>query len=210
MLDVLVTHADGGVGRTKRGRRNDAHRGIGRIGHGSQQGLGLAFAKELLQRGAAKVYAAARNPATVSEPGMTRSHSTSPIPSRSRRSRHGAPTSTCWSTTPASCWPAPSWARRAWTRTAGDGDQLFRHVDHVPGVRSGRGREGRWRDRQLLSVSSFYTNPLDTSYGASKAAAWSMTNGIRTELAHQGTLVLAVHASFIDTRTWQPGSRRTR
>lgn len=48
-------------------------------------------------------------------------------------------------------------------------------------------------------MSSFYTNPLDTSYGASKAAAWSMTNGIRTELAHQGTLVLAVHASFIDT-----------
>ena len=26
-----------------------------------------------------------------------------------------------------------------------------------------------------------------------------MTNGIRTELAHQGTLVVGVHASFIDT-----------
>ncbi len=51
----------------------------------------------------------------------------------------------------------------------------------------------------MLSVTSFYTNPLDASYGASKAAAWSLTNGIRTELAHQGTLVVAVHASFIDT-----------
>jgi short-subunit dehydrogenase len=51
----------------------------------------------------------------------------------------------------------------------------------------------------MLSVTSFYTNPLDASYGASKAAEWSMTNGIRTELAHQGTLVVAVHASFIDT-----------
>jgi len=50
----------------------------------------------------------------------------------------------------------------------------------------------------MPSVSSFYTNPLDASYGASKAAAWSLTNGIRIELAHQGTLV-AVHASFIDT-----------
>ncbi len=51
----------------------------------------------------------------------------------------------------------------------------------------------------MLSVTSFYTNPLDASYGASKAAAWSLTNGIRIELAHQGTLVVAVHASFIDT-----------
>jgi short-subunit dehydrogenase len=51
----------------------------------------------------------------------------------------------------------------------------------------------------MLSVTSFYTNPLDASYGASKAAAWSLTNGVRLELHHQGTLVVAVHASFIDT-----------
>ena len=51
----------------------------------------------------------------------------------------------------------------------------------------------------MLSVTSFYTNPLNASYGASKAAGWSLTNGIRIELAHQGTLVVAVHASFIDT-----------
>src|SRR6202012_5423420 len=51
----------------------------------------------------------------------------------------------------------------------------------------------------MLSVTSFYNNPLDPSYGASKSAAWSMTNGVRTELHHQGTLVVAVHASFIDT-----------
>jgi short-subunit dehydrogenase len=51
----------------------------------------------------------------------------------------------------------------------------------------------------MLSVTSFYTNPLDASYGASKAAELSLTNGIRTELAHQGTLVVAVHASFVDT-----------
>jgi len=51
----------------------------------------------------------------------------------------------------------------------------------------------------MLSVTSFYTNPLDASYGASKAAAWSLTNGIRVELAHNGTLVIGVHAGFIDT-----------
>ncbi len=51
----------------------------------------------------------------------------------------------------------------------------------------------------MLSVTSFYTNPLDASYGASKAAAWSLTNGVRIELARQGTQVVAVHAGFIDT-----------
>jgi NAD(P)-dependent dehydrogenase (short-subunit alcohol dehydrogenase family) len=51
----------------------------------------------------------------------------------------------------------------------------------------------------MLSVTSFYTNLIDASYGASKAAEWSLTNGVRLELHRQGTLVVAVHASFVDT-----------
>ncbi len=37
------------------------------------------------------------------------------------------------------------------------------------------------------------------AYGASKAAIWSATNSLRSELAAQGTQVLGVHAGFIDT-----------
>jgi NAD(P)-dependent dehydrogenase (short-subunit alcohol dehydrogenase family) len=37
---------------------------------GANRGIGLAFARELLARGARKVYAAARNPATVTLPGV--------------------------------------------------------------------------------------------------------------------------------------------
>ena len=48
-------------------------------------------------------------------------------------------------------------------------------------------------------VTSFFTNPDNGSYGASKAAEWSLTNGVRIELAGQGTLVVGVHAGFIDT-----------
>lgn len=51
----------------------------------------------------------------------------------------------------------------------------------------------------MLSITSFYTNPFNASYGASKAAAWSLTNGVRLELHHQRTLVVAVHSGFIDT-----------
>ena len=51
----------------------------------------------------------------------------------------------------------------------------------------------------MLSEASFASYPLDPSYSAAKAAEWSLTNGIRMELSHQGTLVVGVHASFIDT-----------
>ena len=62
----------------------------------------------------------------------------------------------------------------------------------------------------MLSVTSFYTNPFDASYGASKAAAWSLTNGVRLELHHQGTLVVAVHASFIPIQEfWDVGVQGT-
>lgn len=37
---------------------------------GANRGIGLAFARELLARGARKVYAAARNPTTVTLPGV--------------------------------------------------------------------------------------------------------------------------------------------
>ena len=51
----------------------------------------------------------------------------------------------------------------------------------------------------MLSVASFFTNPANGSYSASKAAEWSLTNGVRIELARQGTQVVGVHAGFIDT-----------
>ncbi|WP_067708561.1 SDR family oxidoreductase [Nocardia yamanashiensis] len=37
------------------------------------------------------------------------------------------------------------------------------------------------------------------AYGASKSAAWSVTNSLRLELAAQHTQVVGVHAGFIDT-----------
>src|SRR5918995_131676 len=37
---------------------------------GANRGIGLAFARELLARGARKVYAGARDPASVTQPGV--------------------------------------------------------------------------------------------------------------------------------------------
>ena len=46
---------------------------------------------------------------------------------------------------------------------------------------------------------SWFTNPAAGSYGASKAAALALTDSIRIELRAQGTLVIGVHAGYIDT-----------
>jgi NAD(P)-dependent dehydrogenase (short-subunit alcohol dehydrogenase family) len=51
----------------------------------------------------------------------------------------------------------------------------------------------------MLSVLSFVAMPQGATYSASKSAAWSLTNALRMELRRQGTLVVGVHAGFIDT-----------
>jgi NAD(P)-dependent dehydrogenase (short-subunit alcohol dehydrogenase family) len=51
----------------------------------------------------------------------------------------------------------------------------------------------------MLSIVSFYAVPFNASYCASKAAQWALTNALRIELNGQGTLVVGVHAGFIDT-----------
>lgn len=51
----------------------------------------------------------------------------------------------------------------------------------------------------VLSIVSFFNFPANASQAASKAAAWSLTNGLRMELRDQGTLVVGLHAGFIDT-----------
>jgi NAD(P)-dependent dehydrogenase (short-subunit alcohol dehydrogenase family) len=51
----------------------------------------------------------------------------------------------------------------------------------------------------VLSRMSWLSYPGANSYSAAKAAQWSLTNGIRLELAPQGTLVSGVVLSATDT-----------
>jgi NAD(P)-dependent dehydrogenase (short-subunit alcohol dehydrogenase family) len=51
----------------------------------------------------------------------------------------------------------------------------------------------------VLSIASWLNRPLLGTYGASKSAAWALTNGLRHELRAQGTQVTALHMGFVDT-----------
>ena len=51
----------------------------------------------------------------------------------------------------------------------------------------------------ILSILSFMSSAELATYSASKSAAWSLTNALRLELAGQGTLVVGVHPGYVDT-----------
>ncbi len=51
----------------------------------------------------------------------------------------------------------------------------------------------------VLSVVSWVGIPVLATYSASKSAAWGYTNAARVELKRQGTQVVGVHVGFVDT-----------
>lgn len=51
----------------------------------------------------------------------------------------------------------------------------------------------------MLSALSWFSAEGLGSYAAAKSAMWSLTNGIRIELAGQGTLVTGLHVGNVDT-----------
>ena len=167
---------------------------------GANRGLGNVYARELVSRGAAKVYGAARQSSAVSEPGVT------PIGlDITDPQRVAEVAAQCRDVTLlvndagvlkySTFIGAPSLdAARAEMET-----NYFGTLSMCRAFAPVLAANGGGAIINMLSVTSFYTNPFDASYGASKAAAWSLTSGVRLELHHQHTLVVAVHASFIDT-----------
>jgi NAD(P)-dependent dehydrogenase (short-subunit alcohol dehydrogenase family) len=167
---------------------------------GANRGLGRAYARELVSRGAARVYGAARHPEAVTDPGVTPVALDITDPQQVARAaaqcgdvtllvnNAGVLGYSSFIGTPTLA-PARTEMEVNYFGTL----SMCRAFAPVLAAASGGAIVN------MLSVTSFYTNPFDASYGASKAAAWSLTNGVRLELHHQGTLVVAVHASFIDT-----------
>jgi len=167
---------------------------------GAGRGLGRVYARELVSRGAGRVYGAARDPAAVTEPGVTPIALDITDPERVALVAE-------------QCADVSLLVNNAGVMKAStfinapslDAARLEMETNYFGTLSMCRAfapvlaANGGGAMVNMLSVTSFYTNPLDASYGASKAAAWSLTNGVRIELAHQGTLVVAVHAGFIDT-----------
>jgi NAD(P)-dependent dehydrogenase (short-subunit alcohol dehydrogenase family) len=167
---------------------------------GAGRGLGRALARELVRRGAATVYGAARDPGAVTEPGVSPVALDITDPERVARAAR-------------QCANVSLLVNNAGVMTLSpligaasmDGARLEMETNYFGTLAMCRAfapvlaANGGGAVVNVLSVVSWFTNPVNGSYGASKAAEWALTNGIRIELARHGTLVVGVHASFIDT-----------
>lgn len=167
---------------------------------GANRGIGAAFAQALLARGAKKVYAGARNPASVTAAGLIpiqldvtkeadiarvaeQCRDVSLVVNNAGIARYGAFLS---------------------EQSIGDiREQLETNFFGV--LRLSRAfapvlaANGGGALLNVLSVASWINRPQLAGYGATKSAAWALTNGLRHELQDQGTQVLAMHMGFVDT-----------
>jgi len=167
---------------------------------GANRGIGLAFAKALVARGARKVYAGARDPASVALPRGV------PIRLDVTKAEDVA-------AAVAKCGDVTLVVNNAGVAQPGgfllaDSEEVARRmleVNFFGVLRMSKAfapvlaANGGGALLNVLSVASFFNPGGLAAYAASKSAAWSLTNSLRFELAAQKTQVLALHMGFVDT-----------
>lgn len=166
---------------------------------GANRGLGRHFAVRLLERGAAKVYAAARRPELVDLDGVEvlRIDITDPA-SIAAAARAAADVTLLVNNAGVSNYQ---------NLVTGDMERIRQEMDtHFYGtLRMVRAfapvlaGNGGGAILNVLSRMSWLSFVGANSYAAAKAAQWSLTNGIRLELAEQGTQVTGLALSSTDT-----------
>ncbi len=167
---------------------------------GANRGLGLAFAREALARGARKVYAAARDPASVTLPGVVpiRLDVTKPDEIAAAARECGDVTLLINNAGIASTGGFLADDSVASAQRHLD-TNLFGPMRLTQAFAPVLAANGGGAFLNVLSIASWISGPLLGVYAMSKSAAWAMTNGTRIELSEQGTQVLALHVSFVDT-----------
>lgn len=167
---------------------------------GSNRGLGRALVEALKQAGAAKIYAAARNPASINYEGVTPVALDVTSPDSIAAAAKACPD--------VNVVINNAGIARGGVLLSATGEQTAREEMDTNFF-------GPWRVTQafaptlarngggalvnVLSVLSWISLPGTATYCVSKAAAWSLTNGLRNELRGQGTQVVGVHLGLMDT-----------
>jgi NAD(P)-dependent dehydrogenase (short-subunit alcohol dehydrogenase family) len=167
---------------------------------GANRGIGLAFARALLARGARKVYAAARDPAAISLPGVQALRLDVTQPEQVRAATRAAGDVTLVVNNAGIAHPggflaadSEDTARRLFETNFFA--MLRMSTAFAPVLQANGG--GAFLN--VLSVASWVNGGELAAYSASKSAAWSLTNALRNELAVQKTQVLGLHMAYVDT-----------
>jgi NAD(P)-dependent dehydrogenase (short-subunit alcohol dehydrogenase family) len=166
---------------------------------GANRGIGKAFAEELLERGAGKVYAAVRDVATVADPRLT------PIQLDVTDAARVAAVA-------AELTDVDLVVNNAGTGLPGLplsadlGDaraelelNYIALISMTEAFAPVLAANGGGAFVNMLSIVSFVGFPNLSTYSASKAAAWSYSNSARVQLKGQGTELVGVHVGYVDT-----------
>ena len=167
---------------------------------GANRGIGQAFAREALLRGARRVYAAARDPASVQIAGVQPIQlDVTDADQVARAARE--------------CRDVTVLVNNAGIAINGgfledstlEATRRQLEVNFFGMLRMAQAfapvlaANGGGAILNVLSLASWLNRPLLGTYGATKSAAWALTNGLRHELRAQGTQVTALHMGFVDT-----------
>ncbi|HUN71869.1 MAG TPA: SDR family oxidoreductase [Steroidobacteraceae bacterium] len=167
---------------------------------GANRGIGRAFVRALVDHGAAKVYAGARDPATVADPDVTPLQLDVTSPAEIAAAAAVADDVTIVINN-AGVFGSDT------KLLAGSLDDAHQEmeVNYFGAWEVSRvfapilGQNGGGALVNMLSVASWVGRPEFPGYAASKAAQWSLTQSLREGLRDQGTLVIGVHAGFVET-----------
>lgn len=169
---------------------------------GANRGLGRRFAEQLIARGA-KVYAAARRPETIDIPGVVPIALDITDPESIQRAAAQAGdvnvlVNNAGVSTRANLLDGSLDDVRLEMETHYFGTlQMIRAF--APVIERNGGAAGGGAILNVLSVLSWLHPPTSGAYSAAKAAAWALTDAMRTELAPRGIHVAALHVSYMDT-----------
>lgn len=168
---------------------------------GANRGLGLAFAQEALKQGAKKVYAGVRNPTNTSTPGIVEVKL-----DVSDAASIAAAVMQCGDTTLLVNNAGIARLNSSVLDTSMiDLSREIFETNYYGTIRVSQAfapvlaNNGGGAIVNVLSDATWFARPMLAAYSASKSAAWSFTNALRIELRGQGTSVLGLHVSFMDT-----------
>ncbi|MFB9659726.1 SDR family oxidoreductase [Glycomyces mayteni] len=166
---------------------------------GANRGMGRHFARQLLERGAAKVYAGSRRLESLDLPGVepVRLDITDPASVAAAAATAADATilvNNAGIATFANLVHGPEDAVRREMET-----NFFGTLNMVRAFAPVLGANGGGAILNILSVLSWRSPGMGHAYAAAKAASWSLTNGARLELAAQGTQVVGLHVAGVDT-----------
>lgn len=168
---------------------------------GANRGIGAAFTRELLARGAKKVYAGARDPASVTpQAGVEaiRLDVTNPAEVAAAAAHASDVTLVINNAGVAVAGPFLTPDSEAVARRMLE-TNFFGMLRVSQAFAPVLAAHGGGAFLNVLSIVSWLNGGQLAAYAASKSAAWSLTNALRHELAAQRTQVTALHMAFVDT-----------